>query len=88
MGVTALDEAILLELAEPEGSTETERINYKKGLFDLMSALPSDSLQDFDAVAKMIVQYRKRALGDPTRVLRYPNVEIHNAARDFSITAI
>lgn len=71
------DDEILVELASVvEGSTEEERNNYNRGLRQAIAAMREQGIKDFETVVAGIASYRRRFLGDETRVLRLPQPPI------------
>lgn len=70
---TRTDDEILVELASVvEGSNEEERNNYNRGLRQAIAAMREQGIKDFQTVVAGIASYRRRFLGDKTRVLRLP----------------
>lgn len=71
------DDEILVELASVvEGSNEEERNNYNRGLRQAIAAMREQGIKDFQTVVAGIASYRRRFLGDETRVLRLPYLPI------------
>lgn len=71
--IRTTDDEILVELASVvEGSNEEERNNYNRGLRQAIAAMREQGIKDFQTVVAGIASYRRRFLGDETRVLRLP----------------
>lgn len=74
------DDEILVELASVvEGSNEEERNNYNRGLRQAIAAMREQGIKDFQTVVAGIASYRRRFLGDETRVLRLPYAPVPHA---------
>lgn len=62
-----------MELASiKEGKTETEKADYVNGLREEVAKMRTEHITDFTTVVAGIVAYRRRFLGDESRVLILP----------------
>jgi hypothetical protein len=68
--VLGKDDAILVELAENEGTTEEEQEKYINGLREMIIELKKRGEKDLVVVAKAIAAYRRKFLGSEDRVVR------------------
>jgi len=67
------DADILVELASAkEGKTEAEQALYNQGLREEIEKLKAQGIKDFMTVIAGIVAYRRKFLGDESRVLKLP----------------
>lgn len=67
------DADILIELASAkEGKTEAEQALYNQGLREEIEKLKAQGIKDFMTVIAGIVAYRRKFLGDESRVLKLP----------------
>lgn len=61
---------ILIQLgSQREGQTPEEKERYTEGLKEVINESQRNGVNEFGAVAKAIVDYRRRFLADPSRVL-------------------
>jgi hypothetical protein len=69
------DDAILVELAENEGTTKEERNKYMDGLRLTIMGLKKRGERDLVQVAKAIAAYRRQYLGSEDRIVKLPRKE-------------
>lgn len=63
------DDDILKFLGNQDGLTEEQRVQFIDGLKDALGAIRKKNIRDFDAIAQEILAYRRRFLGDDSKVL-------------------
>ncbi|KAL2145552.1 hypothetical protein VTI28DRAFT_6944 [Corynascus sepedonium] len=74
--ISAPDDQILLELGNSEDLSVEQKSGFIQGLRDLLQKFKADKVRDFDTIARGIVEFRTRFLGDKSKVLRLEGVTI------------
>ncbi|KAL2117798.1 hypothetical protein VTJ04DRAFT_7458 [Mycothermus thermophilus] len=70
------DDQILLELGNPDGFVGEEKTRFISGLRELLQQFKADNVKDFDTIARGIIEFRRKVLGDPYRVITLGHVKI------------
>lgn len=70
------DDQILLELGNPDEYVGEQKSRFIQGLRELLQKFKADKVKDFDTIARGIVEFRARLLGDTSKVLRLEGVSI------------
>lgn len=63
------DDDILKVLGSQDGFTGEQRARFIDGLKEALGAIRERKIRDFDTIAKEILAYRRRFLGDDSKVL-------------------
>ncbi|KAK7743827.1 hypothetical protein SLS53_003846 [Cytospora paraplurivora] len=74
--MTAPDNLIILELGSSDDLIGDQKKNFNNGLRELVSSFQKSKVRDFKTIAEGIVEFRRRFLGDPTRILHLEGVTI------------
>ncbi|KAL1842766.1 hypothetical protein VTJ49DRAFT_4251 [Mycothermus thermophilus] len=70
------DDHILLELGNPDEFEGEEKVRFIEGLREVLQKFKADKVKDFDVIARGIIEFRAKFLGDPSRVLSLGHVKI------------
>ncbi|ROW16477.1 hypothetical protein VPNG_02704 [Cytospora leucostoma] len=74
--MTAPDNLIILELGSSDDLIGDQKKNFNNALRELVSSFQKSKVRDFKTIAEGIVEFRRRFLGDPTRILHLDGVTI------------
>ena len=70
------EDQILVELGRADDFTGEEKNKFIQGLREVLQGFRANKVKDFDAIARGIIEYRSRFLGDQSRVLPLQGVSI------------
>ncbi|KAJ4406068.1 hypothetical protein N0V85_004572 [Neurospora sp. IMI 360204] len=74
--IVAPDDAILLELGKADEFEGEQKTRFIDGLRKLLHEFRAKKVRDFDAIARGIIEYRARFLGDRSKVLPLEGVTL------------
>ncbi|KAK3949900.1 hypothetical protein QBC32DRAFT_363868 [Pseudoneurospora amorphoporcata] len=74
--IVAPDDAILLELGKADEFAGEQKTRFIDGLRKLLHEFRAKKVRDFDAIARGIIEYRARFLGDRSKVLPLEGVTL------------
>ncbi|KAL2183071.1 hypothetical protein L209DRAFT_767256 [Thermothelomyces heterothallicus CBS 203.75] len=74
--ISAPDDQILLELGNSDDFTGDQKSGFIQGLRELLQKFKADKVKDFDTIARGIIEFRSKFLGDKSKVLRLEGVTI------------
>ncbi|KAH7634322.1 hypothetical protein B0T09DRAFT_316244 [Sordaria sp. MPI-SDFR-AT-0083] len=74
--IVAPDDAILLELGKADEFEGEQKTRFIDGLRKLLQEFRAKKVRDFDAIARGIIEYRARFLGDRSKVLPLEGVTL------------
>ncbi|TPX10602.1 uncharacterized protein E0L32_008488 [Thyridium curvatum] len=63
------DDQILVELGKSDDFSGEQKVRFVQGLREVLQQFRAGKVRDFDAIAHGIIEYRRRFIGDNTRVL-------------------
>lgn len=72
----ASEDQILVELGRSDDFTGEQKNRFIQGLREVLQGFRANKVKDFDAIARGIIEYRSRFLGDKSRVLHLEGVSI------------
>lgn len=70
------DNEIILDLGSSDDLTGEQKKNFNNGLRELVATFQQSKIRDFRTIAQSIVEFRRRFLGDPSKVLRLEGIAI------------
>lgn len=70
------DNEIILELGSSDEFTGEQKKIFNNGLREMVSSFQKSKVRDFRTIAQAIVEFRRKFLGDSSKVLRLEGVSI------------
>ncbi|ROV96669.1 hypothetical protein VSDG_05612 [Cytospora chrysosperma] len=74
--MAAPDNLIILELGSSEDLMGDQKKNFNNGLRELVASFQKSKVRDFKTIAEGIVEFRRRFLGDSTKILHLEGITI------------
>ncbi|KAL1866523.1 hypothetical protein Daus18300_006758 [Diaporthe australafricana] len=74
--MVAPDDKIILELGSSDDLAGDLKKTFNNGLRELVASFQKSKIRDFRTIAQGIVEFRRRFLGDSSRVLHLEGVSI------------
>ncbi|KAK1833218.1 protein red1 [Podospora conica] len=74
--LTPPEDQILVELGRSDDFAGEQKNRFIQGLREVLQGFRANKVKDFDAIARGIIEYRSRFLGDKSRVLHLEGVSI------------
>ncbi|KAJ4386500.1 hypothetical protein N0V93_009397 [Gnomoniopsis smithogilvyi] len=74
--IIAPDSEIILELGSSDEFTGDQKRDFNNGLREVVASFQKSKVRDFRTIAQAILEFRRRFLGDPSKVLRLEGVNI------------